>query len=708
MAILGSFNLPMGSNPGELQSIINQIAKSGVYNPDTQQISFYKEASDGTTILYSIDVNKLKTDISTSNATEVTEADFSGADLQITKNDDTGDYTIIIQNAPRLGGKAASLYALKAEVVSTTALTETLADYATIDDNNLVNQTAKTAQNYDTTTGSIKTTFDSINTSISDISAKLEGLSGAVVYIGKIDEDLTGLENDQIQSKLNAAASTILDDRELETGYTILDTAGTEWWYNGTTGFEQWMSLGQNIIGNASNNEYGVIKGDGTYLTISNGIVQVLKADTATTAATANNATQLDNHAITDFVLQTEIGTTAGKIPKIEESGKLPASIIDVSSVTCTVYQVDATLTDTDADKLETIDSFKAGDIAIITKKNEGTTYSITSYIATNSSTWVPMCGKITADNCVFTKDIIAAGNYTQVGNITKGATATKNLGIVGKSVHDVLTEIFSQEQQPAITAQPSVSGFNLSGAGAVEAGTSVNPATLSAATLSAGSYTAYSGQVATGVTATSYVVKRITNSATTEVTNGSGAFTGYSDNNSNNGFIIGDQGEENVVSSLKYRVEITHGAGATALTNLGNPSDPPVAIAAGTKTKDTNTYTPYRCYFYKVSSDSSDVGATLNSAYIRGFANKANANSLNSLNLNIPEGTKRVVIAVPSTKTLTKVIDVAGMGLDIVGSFASSVVQVEGANGYTAINYNVYVFENANGVSASTFQCTF
>ena len=77
---------------------------------------------------------------------------------------------------------------------------------------------------------------------------------------------------------------------------------------------------------------------------------------------------------------------------------------------------------------------------------------------------------------------------------------------------------------------------------------------------------------------------------------------------------IYTDAGGDNAVSSLKYRVTATHGAGVTAKDNLGADSSPVVAIAAGSKTKDTAAYTPYRNYFYGTSATT----PTVDSAYVR------------------------------------------------------------------------------------------
>lgn len=241
------------------------------------------------------------------------------------------------------------------------------------------------------------------------------------------------------------------------------------------------------------------------------------------------------------------------------------------------------------------------------------------------------------------------------------------------------------------ITAEPSVSGFNLTGAKGVEAGTRLASASYTAATLSPGSYQ-YGPE--TGVTATNWKVERITDQATQQVASADAAsLSSGSDNNGGPGFIIGDMGGENVVASLKYRATATHGAGVTAHDNLGGDSDPAVAIAAGTKTKETAAYTPFRNVFYGASTDKPE----LNSAAIRALTPTGKAYAAGTLTINVPAGAQRVVIACIEGKAGVKqVINQTAMNADVTSTFVKSVVPVEGASGYTAQDYNVWVFEPA------------
>lgn len=332
----------------------------------------------------------------------------------------------------------------------------------------------------------------------------------------------------------------------------------------------------------------------------------------------------------------------------------------------------------------------KEGDVFIVTTIVDGVTYEMSSYWY-NGADWVAITGNVDADKVILQEDITLAGDYTQVGNLSKTANGTATLSAKGKSVADVLTEILSKRLQPTITAQPSISNFALNGAKAVEAGTTLATAELTAATLNPGTY---QYGPATGVAASNWLVQRVTNLATEQIASVDAAsLTAQSDNNGGAGFIVGDQGGDNVVSSLKYTVTATHGAGVTAADNLGSDSDPAVAIAAGTKAKTTSAYTPYRNYFYGATVDK----PTVDSAYIRTLTKSNKAYAAGNVTINVPAGAQRVCIACIAGKTgVTKVINQTAMNADVTATFAKSVVAVEGANGYTAVEYNVWTFEPA------------
>lgn len=339
--------------------------------------------------------------------------------------------------------------------------------------------------------------------------------------------------------------------------------------------------------------------------------------------------------------------------------------------------------------KAHTDVAVKKGDVFVVTTTVGNSTYEKSAYFY-DGKAWVAMTGNVDADKVILRENITLAGGYTQVGNLTKSQNGTATFSTKGKSVMDALTEIFSKRLQPSITAQPSIGTFTLTGAGAVEAGTKVAAAAYSGATLNAGSY---QYGPATGVTATNWKVERITDKATTEVANAETAsLAAGSDNNGGAGFVIGDAGGD-AVASLKYKATATHGAGVTAKDNLGSDSNPAVAIAAGTKSKETAVYTPFRNYFYGATAEK----PTLNSDYIRSLTKSGKAYAAGTLTINVPVGAQRVAIAcIATAKGVTKVINETAMNADVTSTFTKSTVSVEGANGYSAKDYNVWVFEPA------------
>ena len=331
----------------------------------------------------------------------------------------------------------------------------------------------------------------------------------------------------------------------------------------------------------------------------------------------------------------------------------------------------------------------KKGDVFVVTTTVDGSTYEQSAYFY-DGSAWVAMTGSVDADKVILRENIMLAGGYTQVGNLTKSQNGTATFQTKGKSVADILTEIFSKRLQPTITAQPSVTGFALNGAKAVEAGTQIAAASYGTAELNPGSYK-YGPD--TAVVASGWKAERITDKATTEVANAETAsLAAGSDNNGGAGFVIGDAGGD-AVASLKYKATATHGAGVTAKDNLGSDSNPAVAIAAGTKSKETAAYTPFRNYFYGATAEK----PTLNSDYIRSLTKSGKAYAAGTLTINVPVGAQRVAIAcIATAKGVTKVINETAMNADVTSTFVKSTVPVEGSNGYSAKTYNVWIFEPA------------
>ena len=376
----------------------------------------------------------------------------------------------------------------------------------------------------------------------------------------------------------------------------------------------------------------------------------------------------------------------------------LPSALpenVPVYSLTRTVFS------QTDAELLATIDSPIDGAIAIIDTVVDGKTYGKTSFMYSDTNgDWVALVGNVDADKVILRGDITLAGNYTQVGNLTKTQTGTATFSTDGISVAAALKEILSKRVQPSITANPSVGNVTISPSGAVEAGTIIDSITGSKVTFDDGAYTY---EAATGVTVTGRTVTRVTSPAASggDVTvNDDGSFTDTGADGT--GFQIGDQGGEGVLSNLKYTETVSYSAGNVAKDNLGDSSNPVVKISAGSVSKTSAAITPFRKYFYGYGSTQT---VTIDSDVIRSLTNSTGAASNGTtFTINITDGTKEVIIAYPgSLRDITSIEDKNAFGTDIKGSFTKSTVQVEGANGYTAIDYKVYVYHPDVALGANT-----
>ena len=351
----------------------------------------------------------------------------------------------------------------------------------------------------------------------------------------------------------------------------------------------------------------------------------------------------------------------------------------------------------TDDAMLATITSPVQGDIAVIDTIIDEVNINKASYMF-NGTQWVALNGNVEANKVILTSDITMAGNYTQVGNLTKTQTGTATFETKGLSVADALTQIFSKRLQPSITANPSLGTVTVSKSGAVEAGTSVASVTVSAVTFNAGSYT-YGP--ATGVTASAWATSRISNNGTVAL-DGVGAGGAITDQGP---FVIGDQTGD--YSSLKYRVTATYGDGVVADDNLGSDSNPQIKITGSTCYNDSAAITPFRKYFYGATVLRPEA---IDSAYIRDNLTHSTGACSNgkTLTITVPEGATTVVIAYPATfRDLTSVIDTGAMNDNIVGLFSKATKSVKGANDYTGIDYKVYSYTPDVALGANTYNVT-
>ena len=312
------------------------------------------------------------------------------------------------------------------------------------------------------------------------------------------------------------------------------------------------------------------------------------------------------------------------------------------------------------------------GDTAIVKRTIINDKISHTAYVY-NGTNWAACDGNYRADNVYFDDDI----TYTVgIGTLAQPSGSAK-FAAKGKNVEQVFASLMAKEANPGKTA-PAVSFSAEGGFGTVEIGTKRN-LTYTAA-LSAGGYT-YGP--ATGITAQTWEV------SCTGVANKLATATGTFEN------VVAE------ATAKKITAKATYNDGAIPVTNLGNQY-PDGQIKAGTASKDSGNLIGVRHMFYGVVK-SADFA--LDSAHIRGLKHEAAAKKTIST-FTAGDGALKVVVACPAGYNVTKVTLPSAMGADATADFVKQggTVQVEGAEGYTAAAYNVWVFEPASIPSSQSY----
>lgn len=350
-------------------------------------------------------------------------------------------------------------------------------------------------------------------------------------------------------------------------------------------------------------------------------------------------------------------------------------ALIDQAEDKVTVVQAgDGTIDEA----LATIAAPSQGDMAIVEQKfgavatADGTRTSRTAY-SYDGEKWCAMDGNYNAKNVYFDGDF----TYTNaIGAIGAPSGGSGKLAASGKSVEEFMASILAKEANPK-TTQPTAS-VTLSGGGTFEVGTHKNISYT--ASLSAGSYT-YGP--ATGV-----VADTVTASFDGQTKTGA---TGTFDN------VVAD-------GTKTLSVSITHNGGAVPKTNLGNPYAEG-KIAAGTKSATASqTLVGVRHMFYGPMT----TDAELNSENIRKLTHsQAKTGTISTFGAGA--GAVKVVVAVPTSMNVTKVLMPSAMNADATANFVKQAgsVQVEGAEGFTAAAYNVWVYKPASIDSSETYAVT-
>lgn len=411
---------------------------------------------------------------------------------------------------------------------------------------------------------------------------------------------------------------------------------------------------------------------------------------TLTTQIILRNGTTADWEASTKILKLGEVGIDTTKneirIGDGEHTWKdLKIAGADQAAIQALIDQAEDKVTvvsagDSTVDEaLATITSPSQGDMAIVEQKfgavatANGTRTSRTAY-SYDGEKWCAMDGNYNAKNVYFDGDF----TYTNaIGAVGAPSGGSGTLAASGKSVEEFMASILAKEANPH-TTQPVASVKITGGNGTFEIGTKKNIAY--SASLSAGSYTygPATGVVAGTVTA---------------------SFDGKTKEGATGTF-------ENVVAdgTKKLTVSITHNEGAVPKTNLGN-AYAAGKIAAGTKTAEASqTLVGVRHMFYGPMT----TDAELNSENIRKLTHEV-ASKKTIPTFGAGAGAVKVVVAVPANMSVKKVLMPSAMNADATASFVKQAgsIQVEGAEGFTAAAYNVWVYKPASIDSSETYAVT-
>lgn len=347
-------------------------------------------------------------------------------------------------------------------------------------------------------------------------------------------------------------------------------------------------------------------------------------------------------------------------------------ALIDKAEDKVSVLLVEGNETDTEL--LATVANPAQGDMAIVERAVATNANSYTAYVY-DGKKWCAMDGNYSAENVYFDSDL----TYTApIGVMAVPSSGAGTISAAGKNVKEVLASILAKEANPTTTEPAASVTVTIPGGSTFEIGTKKN--VTYNASLSAGSYTygPDTGVVAGTVTA---------------------SFDGQTKTGATGTF-------DNVVAAGTKRlsVSITHNEGAVPKTNLGNPYADG-KIAAGTKEATASqTLVGVRHMFYGPMT----TDAELNSENIRKLTHsQAKTGTIGTFGAGA--GAVKVVVAVPTNMNVTKVLMPSAMNADATANFVKQAgsIQVEGAEGFTAAAYNVWVYKPASIDSSEKYAVT-
>lgn len=327
------------------------------------------------------------------------------------------------------------------------------------------------------------------------------------------------------------------------------------------------------------------------------------------------------------------------------------------------------------------IDGFcvSSGDVAVVKEKLDGK-YFYTAYVY-DGVQWVAMNGNYNAKNIYFDENLVFTKSLGAI-EVPEGQSVI--VPTKGRSFLDLITLLTRKVIQGEQKLAPRII-FELSDSGYVEVGELITPKFK--VTLFPGEYTM--GPEDTGVSAITW-----------EVNASSGKCW---ETNS------GEDEQVTVTDNFDYYLTATveHTAGVKALTNEGKNGF--FSFGSGTITQTSEHIKGYRKLFHGATKEEFEPVSDI----IRSLAHSTPTDKVtgkyvsgNGFLINVPEGSKQITIALYNKK-LIKVVDTNSFGADIVNSFELFTdIPVAGANSYTSLNYNVYVYRPVGGLNETVLEC--
>ena len=271
----------------------------------------------------------------------------------------------------------------------------------------------------------------------------------------------------------------------------------------------------------------------------------------------------------------------------------------------------------------------------------------------------------------------IPSGN---LGGVSNGQTFS-----AGTSIESVIRSLLSQAQHPTY----NIPGLNFSLSASFDGSSnSFNTSNQLSIDIETG---AYINDVSLSLTCAQNQASSLDTWAILE--NGSVLVTGDSENNpitdgqpqSTNG-----TGDINAADGnfANYGAALDYGQSVTLPDNLGNP-DSTGSFSSGSLVRTIRLY-GYRKMFYTSDSTTSTPN---NSASVRGLSGSyLNPQPGYTFTINVPIGAKRTIIALPSSfQNISSIQYVQNSNQQIVSTFNTSTVSVDGANDLYSTDYKVY-----------------